>query len=483
MNTLLIVEDEKLIRQGIKTMIQRSGVPIQNIMECNNGQIALEILESQPVDVMFTDIRMPKMNGIELVEAMQKLEHKPLTVAVSGYDDFTYAVQMLRMGVREYILKPVEREQIVEILKKLEEEIQRNSQDKRESREIGCQQLKYMILNDRITEKEIQIVKQHFEKQLLDKEYAVCCLEKQGEEAEENKSYLCLDDVEGNCVYIVVKESRDFLLKNELRDSYTGISRVHLGVASLKEAYKEAVTARKEAFCRAVHQVEYKEELLEERGNTDEERMRQIAQMIGTDKISEALKMMEQFTDEVKRGKYTSGVLERSISILIEDILHIYQKVLKGEEQSLIGFRDIYQFTSIDELMEEVTGWMIGFHEKIDTEFDDYKNKSRMEQAIRYIQENYDRDLNMAVVSNQISMNYSLFSYAFKQYTGKNFVSYLKELRVKEAKRLLEETDMRVIEISQKVGYENEKHFMKIFKSQCGVSPTEYRKNMQFRGL
>ena len=104
-----------------------------------------------------------------------------------------------------------------------------------------------------------------------------------------------------------------------------------------------------------------------------------------------------------------------------------------------------------------------------------------MKQALAYIEENYDKDLNMAVISNYVSMTYSLFSYAFKQYTGKNFVNYLKALRVNEAKRLLEETDMRVIEISQKVGYENEKHFMKLFKRQCGVSPTEYRKNMQFR--
>lgn len=101
--------------------------------------------------------------------------------------------------------------------------------------------------------------------------------------------------------------------------------------------------------------------------------------------------------------------------------------------------------------------------------------------AIRYIEENYDKDLNMAVVSNYISMNYSLFSYVFKQYTGSNFVNYLKDLRMKEAKRLLEETDLRVNEISQKIGYDNEKHFMKTFKSVCGVSPTEYRKNMQFK--
>lgn len=480
-NTVLIVEDEKLIRQGIKAIVQRSGVPIQNIMECNNGQIALEILESHSVDVMFTDIRMPKMNGIELVEAMQKLEHKPLTVAISGYDDFAYAVQMLRMGVREYILKPVEREQIVDILKKLEEEIQRDSRRDQQAREIGCQQLKYMILNENITQKEIEAVTQQFEKQLLAQEYVVCCREIAGEEVEESKSYLSLGEIENSDVYIVGKENREFLLKNELRDSYVGVSRIHCGVSELKDAYREAKSARTEAFLRVKHEVQYQEELIQTQGNPDEERIHQIAQMIGTNKISEALKMVEQFFTEFKKGANSGDVLQKSIDKFIDEILYIYRNVLEGSEKDLIRFRNFCQFAQIDEFMEEVTGWIIGFHEKIGLEFDDYRNKSRMKQAIAYIQENYETDLNMAVVSNYVSMNYSLFSYAFKQFTGKNFVNYLKELRINEAKRLLAETDMRVIEISQQVGYENEKHFMKIFKSVSGVSPTEYRKNMQFR--
>lgn len=109
MKTVLIVEDEKLIRQGIRTMIQRSGVPVEMIMECNNGEMALAILERQKIDVMFTDIRMPKMNGIELVEHIQALPDKPIIVVISGYADFSYAVEMLRMGAREYLLKPVGR--------------------------------------------------------------------------------------------------------------------------------------------------------------------------------------------------------------------------------------------------------------------------------------------------------------------------------------------------------------------------------------
>ena len=305
MNTLLIVEDDKMTRQGIKAMVQRSGVPIQNIMECNNGQIALEILKSQRVDVMFTDIRMPKMDGIELVEAMQELEHKPLTVVISGYDDFTYAVRLLRMGIKEYILKPAEMEQIVEILKKLEEEISKNNENERKVREIGCQQLKYMILNEHITEKEIQAVTQRFEKQLLSKEYVVCCLENSGEQTEENASFLYLGDIEANCVYIIGRENKEFLLKNELADSYVGVSRLHTGIAQLKTAYEEAWTARKEACLRSKHDVEYSESLLGEHGKADGERIHQIVQMLGTDKISGVLRTVELFISEIKRNRYS----------------------------------------------------------------------------------------------------------------------------------------------------------------------------------
>lgn len=134
MKTVLIVEDEKLIRQGLRKMIQRSGVPVEVIMECNNGETALEILKEQSIDVMFTDIRMPKMDGIELVERMQECEHIPLTVAISGYDDFNYAVAMMHNGVREYLLKPIEREKICDILARLNQEIEEGREQEKRAR-------------------------------------------------------------------------------------------------------------------------------------------------------------------------------------------------------------------------------------------------------------------------------------------------------------------------------------------------------------
>lgn len=480
MNTLLIVEEDKSIRQMIRTSVRRSGIAVSNIMECCDGRAALEILERRRVDVMITDIMLPETDGIGLMHKVQELAHKPLVVVASGCDDFACAVQMLRLGVRDYIMKPIGQEELIAILRRLDLEIDDNRRNMRELRTIGCQQLKYMILNENIPEHEVQTVSHSFENQLLDQEYVVCCMENVGGEDEDSESYLCLGAIEHNRIYIVRRDNKELLLKNELRDCHVGVSRVHCGVTQLRSAYREALIARKEAFLKVRHKVEYSGALPEDRDVPDEKNLLRIAQMIGTDKITSALKLVEQYFAKFKREEYSCDVLYLSVNMLIDEICRVYRNVLLEDEKELNGFRDIYRFAQSEELMEELTGWMIGFHERINAEFDDYKNRSKVDKALVYIQANYDKDLNMAVVSNYVSMNYSLFSYAFKQYTGQNFVNYLKELRMQEAKRLLAETDMRVIEVSRRVGYENEKHFMKTFKSQNGVSPTEYRKNMQF---
>lgn len=124
MNTVLIAEDEKFIRMGLKTMVQRSGIPIGEVLEARDGAEALEILRNRSVDLLITDIRMPKMDGIQLVEKLHTLPHAPMILVVSGYDDFNYAVAMLRGGVSDYLLKPVERQQLCGVLEKLEDQYQ-----------------------------------------------------------------------------------------------------------------------------------------------------------------------------------------------------------------------------------------------------------------------------------------------------------------------------------------------------------------------
>ncbi len=248
MKTILIVEDEKMIRQGIRTMIQRSGVPVEVIMECGNGEMALEILQSQKVDVMFTDIRMPKMTGIELVQRIQELPEKPIIIAVSGYADFSYAVEMLRMGVREFLLKPIEREKLWDVMKKLEQELVENHENSQTSKRLGHQQFKYLMLNEKITEEELDTMQSEYESEFALQAYYVYALNpKTVQTTEEN--YIYLHNVEGCDVYLVSDKNARLLLKNELVQEYVGISVIHSGIREMRAAYREAVDARRRAFC------------------------------------------------------------------------------------------------------------------------------------------------------------------------------------------------------------------------------------------
>lgn len=488
MNTVLIVEDEKMIRQGIKSMIQRSGVPVQTIIECSNGQMALEVLQSQQIDVMFTDIRMPKMDGITLVQEMQKFQRRPLTVVISGYDDFSYAVEMLRMGVKEYILKPIDREQIMSIMHKMEDELTHIKEEQDTLRQAGYQQLRFLCTSEKVSAEDEELTGRYYQDSFLQGEYEVCCCSYDGEEEEQGNSYLYLHNVGGYDLFLIGCENKEFLIRNELRNCYAGFSQPVSGISSLKKAYEQAVLGRHEAFARAIKVVDCNESYMKKQtehpkmAEEENRRLESAVHILGTERVEEAVELIQDYGRQVQNGAMDTDEFAQRMHLMLERIAVNYENAPKVRKESILELQDIYRYQTITEYVNTLTDWMRRFHDLISEEFDDYKNKQKIQQAVSYIHENYNKDLNMAVVSNYISMNYSLFSYVFKQYTGTNFVNFLKDLRMQEAKRLLETSDMRVNEISQSVGYENEKHFMKIFKATLGVSPTEYRKSIQLKG-
>lgn len=478
MKKLLIVEDEKMIRQGIESIAKRSSVPIEEILLCKNGEEAFEIVKNNIIDVMITDIRMPKKDGITLVKEIQNLPHIPKVVVISGYDDFSYAVELLRYGAKEYLLKPIEREKINAILEKLEQQLQEEAKQINDSAQIGIQQFKYMLLNPAITVEETYTIENEFNKYFVNGEYVVCCTNSKSEQILPNSQIIILDDVNGQSVYFINSEIKEEVLSNLLKDYFVGVSKNHKNLRELRIAYEEALYARKYAFATGNFITEYnKTETVKE--TISEELINQIVQLVGTDKIEEVNKFLVKILYKTKQGQIEPDDFMEIMNELVDKISYNYKNVLNFENEEIENLKKVYTYDNASIYYESIYEWIEKINEKLLTEYDDYKNKQKIQRAIGYINENYARDLNMAVVSNYISMNYSLFSYVFKQFTGMNFVNYLKEIRMKEAKRLLEETDKKIVEISNAVGYENEKHFMKIFKNTTGVSPTEFRKNAQ----
>lgn len=467
-----------MIRQGIQAMVMRSPVHVEEIILCKNGEEAYEILKSQKIDVMITDIRMPKMDGITLVKEIQSLPEVPKIIVASGYDDFSYAVELMRYGAKDYLLKPLDREKICQLLLKLDEEIVVEQEQKNDTLKISNQQYKYMLLNSNIGEVEIAAIESKFKDYFLNDPYVVCCTNTIRFNAVNEPDTIYLDDVNGQSIIITKSSNKEDLLSDLLKNHYVGVSKKHNNLKELRLAYQEALHARKNAFATGSFITEYRKEE-GQREIVSEDMINQFVQMVGTDKVDAANKFLTHILYKTKQGQIEPDHFCKTMKLIVERTYEIYKNILEQDEGHRKELINVFDFDNADSYYQSISEWIVEINETLMTNFNDYKNKQKIQKAIEFIQENYYRDLNMAVVSNHISMNYSLFSYVFKQYTGMNFVNYLKTIRIHEAKRLLEHTDKKVVEISNLIGYENEKNFMKVFRNACGVSPSEYRKNVQ----
>ncbi len=244
------------------------------------------------------------------------------------------------------------------------------------------------------------------------------------------------------------------------------------------KVFSQALSAYKNAFFKNgkdVNICEYSDDYKTDETIQDfEKEALQIAYLLGQSRSREAFHIVEEQLLSVKHSKLSPDLASEFVLKSIEQIDKNYQTILSVD--NLKEFSNIWGFNSADEYLEQLFEWFDSFSGKLSKEFEDFQNKQKIRNAVIYIQENYKKPLNMAMVSNEVSMNYSLFSYLFKQYVGSNFVSYLQELRINEAKKLLIQTDMRVNEIGKRVGFTDEKNFLKVFKTVAGLSPTEFRK-------
>ncbi len=475
MNKVLIAEDEKMIRQGIKAIVSRAGVPIGEIIECKNGQEAYDIIAQEKIDVLITDIRMPKMDGITLVKEIQKLSDAPRVIVISGYDDFSYAVELLRCGAREYLLKPINRNEIMDIMARMEEEIQEEKIQNKEHIKLLYEKVRYALLNRDAGQEELMSLQKQVADSIGNTDYVMICTNFHTNYRTLGQKASFFSNIGAHNVLFIRPESVKELVEEYMEEYAIGISCIHHGIEEMHKAYEEAAALRERNFC--MQRRNHVEESCDSAVSASD--ISRFIQLLGTARLDDADRFLVNLVQRTKRGEVSACQFSEAMKQIIEKIKGTYAGIIETEGLHMDCLMNVYYYTSIDEYYEAVGRIMAAINQKMDHEYDDYRNRLKIEQALEYINKHYQEDINMAMVSNDVSMNYSVFSLTFKEYTGQNFVNYLKEVRLKEAKRLLDETDKKIIEISLTVGYENEKHFMKTFKSIYGVTPSEYRKNIQ----
>ena len=474
MRTVLIAEDEKLIRKGLEAMVRRAPVPVEEILLAKDGEEALEILRRQAVDVLITDIRMPRMDGIALTEQAAALPNPPLVLVVSGYDDFNYAVSMLRQGVHDYLLKPVERQRLFEALEKLEEKLKERQEKEQAASSQYLHAIRLIMLDQEENGEAYQNLVARYEADFIKEEYLAYCAGSLREEdgtalRELQKGVLRFPVAGGLFLYVSPAEQQKHI--EAMLAMPAGRSRQHRGLSQLRAGYQEALLGWRRSFFTG--DLEGEAEI----GNRTPLTVngRKLLSMVSLSWDKEIIKLLGEQAELVAQGEGAPDEFARICSEFIMELCSTYENLIEPDDDPA-RFAQLWDFRNVEIYLKELGEWLGRFCVQLAMKFSDYDNKQKIRQAVQYIQAHFTEQLNMTIVSNYVSMNYSLFSLLFKQYTGTNFVSYLQELRIKETRRLLETTDWKVNEIGRKVGFSDEKHFLKIFKAATGFSPTEYRK-------
>ena len=474
MNKLVIADDEKKVRNRVISIIESAHIPISEIIECDNGEKALDIIKNEEIDVLITDVNMPQLDGIMLAREIKKLGCNTKIIVISWYNDFDYAVNLLRSGVREYLLKPINKDDMINIMRLLQNELNDEKKEYKDNVNLLYDQIKHAFYHRDFYGDSINKTIIKLKHKVKETNYVIICTNyKQEKNISDNEFFF--DSISGHNIIMTNPKNVNELLEGKLKGYGVGVSKVYNDLNLVYLASKEAIGKRKDNYFIRLNNPN----CIREEKATKVCEIDNIIQLIGTARLETACKYFAILVNMVKCCEIEIPQFEGIVTEILNKIQSNYGGIIEEKNLNIKELLNIYKCTNIDTYSNELFKLVKIINIKITNECEKYKIKIKMEEAIKYIDENYKNEINMTMVSNYVSMNYSVFSLDFKEYTGKNFVNYLKDIRLQEAKRLLDETDMKIIEIGEAIGYENDKHFLKVFKGAYSVTSSEYRKNIK----
>lgn len=500
MMNILIADDEKIEREGIRYLLALEKGE-RRIFEAANGKQAMQILRTENIDMILTDIKMPVMDGLELARRAKELFPEIRIVIFSGYNDFTFAQEAIRYGVTDYILKPVDPDNFHEIIEKAEKNIRERQAE--ENREIRRQNfLQQYFLQNYLYSGKKEILEKAGEFVDLDKWNGWHCailIETDTaffDTAEENfpgelqkelrrvffylnlnerQSLLLFQDV--YCDYLLVANHLyTFLKRNYMVRIYLAVSRKFDGCECLPEILGQLEQQMEEKFYHPEKHIFSceEEELKMVAGEVQDS---QLMQMISEDiSRKDTEQLWKHF--ECLKEKYSSNTQFSAmyIKFVFSNVIQeLFQENQFADEHRLEQEIDrLYSCGNIMDILK-VTEDNIREYEKF---LERSMSESRNEVAAvkNYIYQHYGEDLNLEMLAEKVYLSSGYLSFIFKKETGMNLNRFIKVFRMEKAGEFLRDTNMKVAQISEKVGFANVSYFCRSFREYYGCSPESYRK-------
>ena len=487
----VVVEDEPGIRRGIIKKIAQAGYPLRLLAEAGDGNEALQLIDRHRPQLVFTDMRMPLMDGKRLLESMVRAFPEISVIVISGHTDFEYMHSAISAGVVDYLLKPFNVQELKAVIKKALTRLEssQNYKDEKESLALLKDRQEFLayLMGKRKAGPEPQ--SQRFTALLkvasarLVLLYQIALME-DVESVLRDYCWIPLGEA-GGSIAVIVPEGRDSgweaLLKitEETWGRYCllGISGSVQGFDSLREGYRQCIQALNGAPAFSEKRIFY---YSPEEGNpaakiTPWRKTDILLFNIEAGRVQQTQELAGELFNYLEGiSRITLGQVKRYVEILRGEVRAIlYAYVLDtgyhGQRESLLDM--VFDFETIK---SDTSAAFVQVSRML-APYANFSSGRLVEDIKTYVKKNYRKDLSQEFISSLFFVNPSYISSLFKKSTGLNYVDFLAGVRVEKAKELLSHTDLKTSQVARQVGIDNEKYFFRLFKKLTGMTPGEFK--------
>jgi two-component system response regulator YesN len=515
---VFLVDDEPFILEGLCSIVDWEQYNLEIVGQARNGEEALLAMETMDIDILITDISMPKLNGLELIRQVISRDMDTKFIILSGYNEFNYVKEGIKLGIENYLLKPINLEELKQTLYTTVNKIQNIAHDQITDNNLDIIRDNILVrwVNRTIDPKELLERSTMLQIHLGHAFYVVAVLRFCYLNEEEHplrgqhiteigrvcKQWIQQDsdtysfvDLDGDIILLFALNNRTITqreeiyetigtIKNKVRQTLPIQINVTLGsieptFLEVNESYKNAKNLQ-EYYFHSSGELIIDYELINQvkpvRSNHIPLQLDNFAAIVLSRNKEKAFAFME---DAFTKLQETKGISPSEIQNLAVEFILQMKKVGKNQELDYKKiFSHIFKIRTIDQLKDHL-------RYSVDSSIDYLESVEGygpiINRTIKYIDEHYHEELSLKTLSHTLNMNSIYLGQLFLQEMKVTFSDYVNKYRIEKAKQLLLKTVQKVNDIANKVGYVDPTYFFRKFKKVVGISPLEFRQRFNRR--
>ncbi|WP_078408605.1 response regulator [Priestia abyssalis] len=519
----LIVDDEQHVREGIKLLGQWDDQGIKEIFEAENGEEAVDLIKKYKPAIIFTDMKMPKMDGIQLLEWIKNNQSGSKTIVVTGYDDYHYMRKAIHFGSADYILKPIDPEILNDTLANAVAEWKKEEASRKKDKSIHqlMNEMKPVYRDRKLTQLlNSQKIDQSIYEEMglhITQNYEVAIIRINDRtidpfKGDRDLAYFTILNVinevlsEKKCGigfrYLSNKGEIVIIFWDQLEQADQLLQQIYLSlIKSLKVSCPMGLGKIVGQVSNLMESYKHAKELLLSSNVLAKTELR-----VYTEEVEKPMLLtnLMDYSSQIEQAIQTGEI--RVFEEIIQNLLKEFQESRTLSLRQLLHFEKEYQVMSHRWLKKYEVPYFVTDHveKQIDLFFDQqgtfqleqYTNRKKREIALflkivkrhspqknknviaeieQYLQANFNRDVKLQEIADRFYLSREYISRKFKQEFNENISDYLVKIRMNKAKSLLKNSQLKIYEIANMIGYQDDKYFRKVFKKIEGITPNEYR--------